>query len=576
MEKIAFYRKSRFIKVILRILCIICCVGVVHGSLAGFAFAGKGHYTVDDVEDQFGKITHHGDPLGFHTGVADDPDLFKHYQGVARYDGPDSTPYLFLTRLGKDVGELVVVRMGSRDKNGERLRSNKLMRGVKVEDTVPPMSDRGVYHIKFNGSGFWPNYKHPGGCQLIDDVLVVPLEKPGNTGAARIFSTETINTPPLQMPGDTGAMIFIDVKNPENPQPIKTFGFPMEVGVLGVTKDPVSQKYLFVFTNTDSTRLYFYQSTNTDIRSADFSLKSLDSWHKDEISGEKWEKWQCMNFVRQTDGGLYLCCMDNTGDLDLGEDWIRLFKVTQSGNAFSLEYRRERHLYLEEPQMGNCAAGGGVHVTPLGQLLVYVSEHSNSGPGGTVKMGEFRRYDLVPSCGGWVEFYEDEMGWNDESPDRSEIMDFVDRDKDDWNDLPEFGFDENIQSIRWNLPPGRKVICYKDPHFKGKTLELTGSGSYSELSGGWGDSISSVKFDGEPTVNEVLVGPPPLEPAILLALLPYTSPYNAFSVKDGLLQMSTCNGGVMKIQSGHYNEVLTITQPITIEAEGGVVTIGAP
>src|SRR5262249_23457879 len=54
---------------------------------------------------------------------------------MARWNGPDGTPYIFLTKSGnvppkcgaavdRGHGYLIVARMGSRDKHGERLRSN--------------------------------------------------------------------------------------------------------------------------------------------------------------------------------------------------------------------------------------------------------------------------------------------------------------------------------------------------------------------------------------------------------------------------------------------------------------------
>ena len=63
-------------------------------------------------------------------GSSPDPDIHKHYQGIVRKHGP-GTPYLFVSRSGNDVpecvtdcapepGNLVIIRMGSRDTNGER------------------------------------------------------------------------------------------------------------------------------------------------------------------------------------------------------------------------------------------------------------------------------------------------------------------------------------------------------------------------------------------------------------------------------------------------------------------------
>jgi hypothetical protein len=129
-----------------------------------------------DVVGQFDSLQLHGDPMAFHLGVGDDPPdgVCRHYQGMARVNGPDGTPYIILTRSGTEgdwclwtpgdyPGELLVVRMESRkDRDGERLRSNLLRPGEEMEDTVPPAEDLDVAHIHFNGLG-WPPYSHPAG-----------------------------------------------------------------------------------------------------------------------------------------------------------------------------------------------------------------------------------------------------------------------------------------------------------------------------------------------------------------------------------------------------------------------------
>ena len=112
---------------------------------------------ISNVDKQFGRIAHHGDSIGWHLGVAEDPDQCRHYQGVVRQNAPDGTPYLLITRSGNHTGhpfctgkgscglkscpgELIVVRLGSRDRHGERLRTNKYRGGISMDDTAPPYS----------------------------------------------------------------------------------------------------------------------------------------------------------------------------------------------------------------------------------------------------------------------------------------------------------------------------------------------------------------------------------------------------------------------------------------------------
>src|SRR5215207_7511452 len=101
---------------------------------------------VPDVEAQFNALSFRPDPLGFDIGQSPDPTTCKHYEGIGRLQGPDGTPYFVLTRSGlytlpcvltdDEPGSLTIVKMGSREKNGERLRSNRLKKGSDLADTV--------------------------------------------------------------------------------------------------------------------------------------------------------------------------------------------------------------------------------------------------------------------------------------------------------------------------------------------------------------------------------------------------------------------------------------------------------
>src|SRR5262249_18391957 len=121
---------------------------------------------------------------------------------------------------------IYIVRMQSRDINGERMRSNRLIRDWPIAEVVdghlnpwptpPDPRDKDVRTIHFNGLDGWPNYAHPGGLQIVGDILVVPLSK-------RCFASE----PPL-------LVLFLDVSDPEFPE-IKSQFDPYQVS------DPASQ-----------------------------------------------------------------------------------------------------------------------------------------------------------------------------------------------------------------------------------------------------------------------------------------------------------------------------------------------
>ncbi|UCE17543.1 MAG: thrombospondin type 3 repeat-containing protein [Gemmatimonadota bacterium] len=545
---------------------------------------------VDNVEWSFKKLAPHGDPLAFCKAIGDDPWECKHYQGIVRGEGPDGTPYFFLTRCGNhadacpseddDPGELLIVKMGSRDKDGERLRSNRLETGVHMKDTTPPVVDYGAAHIHFDG-GDWPAWMHPGGMQLVGNVLFVAMEQPC-TGGFEVVDGSSSCIDKM----DYGAIMLIDVSEPEAPRLIKPIYITdvlnppsphhdLQIAVVAVTKDPVSGKYLFAITGgsfNKSRTVWFLEST-TDWLDMYTKLQFIDEWTSDELPDESdwcgncgttcgkphlpWLpcrlEWQMLNFVRDSNGDLYLIGTDNNtpatfdwpvvdGD---GKDLARLFRVTRSGDEFSLEYIAEKELRLSAPEMGDLDAAAGVYVSPSGQLMLYTADHDNEGPPGwdgypVLEMGEFRNIDVrqdgsLPNarCGGWVELYAEAEGWW--TTKRSLIFDFVDRDKDDWRLLDDYddGFGDWTSSVRWNLAEGQVAWLCEHEDYEGYCLKLTnlsrvdvyypsgeferfetaqeGSGSVkyiSDLSGdfNFNDRISSVKIENPPGFLEVCDG----------------------------------------------------------------------
>jgi len=556
------------------------------GLLGGLAEPGQtADVWVPNLEVQFSKIAHHGDPFGFNLGVARNPDWCRHYQGLARYNAVDGTPFFYLTRSGgwtgghctvygdcgnvSCPGELVVVRLGSRDRDGERMRSNKLQRGVDFDNTAPDPNDVAAASFSFDGAPGWPRYRHPGGVQIVNDVMAIAFEKEEDAEVEH-------------------AVGFYRLTDPLHPVLLNRFwmhpGLLLPIsetptlGMVGMTQEPSSGKYLLVFAVTaDSSYLAFYETTSANLADPDLGMQPLDLWHKRELGdGEgDWREWQSLNFLRQTDGSLYLACSGANASGFGTEDWIRLYRVIRNGNEFTLQSVTGRHLQSGEPNLGDCGAAGGFYVSPTGQLIFYLSEHDNDGPNDSIFMGEFRNYDVrepatVDACGGWVEFYEDEDGWADSSPDRSVIWDLVDAQKDDWQDLSLQSWDDEFDSIRWNLPPGMEVTLYKDVGFTGDSMVLSGQGVYGRLDAfGFGDCISSVQATAGHLV-EVLVSKN-------CVVTPGGSCAN--TVADGLERLDRCSSKshFLSVAPGAYPEALVIGQEVTLRtASTGMVTIGSP
>lgn len=407
------------------------CVAVF-GLLLQFAVPVRGASApelplfLDDVESQFEALALRPDGLAFDIGDSPDPRLCKHYQGLARVNGPDGTPYLLVARSGNqpggfgniscpleddDPGNLLVVRLGSRGHDGERLRSNRLARDSDILDdpnllgTPPDPRDRVIKTIYFNGNG-WPDYAHPGGMQLVGDVLALSIEHPYESGLP-----ET-------------AILFIDVSDPERPELLSMAALPdpsdsFSAGLVGITPFRAENgrccRYVMIAAGKQNTDVRFYRSRITDGETGVTDLKSPAlAWDETARFSEQqiedclnadnpyyptfridWhtgsgDAHQMLNFVRQggIDGPLFLIGGRNTTPLPSGDDMIDLYRIhlQDSGVPEScfIEHVRSTHV-TSKPFIGggdsaNLAAASGVYVTPSGELMVYASEYENDGP----------------------------------------------------------------------------------------------------------------------------------------------------------------------------------------------------
>ena len=481
-------------------------------------------YFVPNVVAQFQALSERGDALGFGIGTSPDPSASNHYQGIARSHGP-GRPYFFITRSDKDYpANLLVVSMESRPTNGERLRSNRLKRGEDTDDTPPPSNDKVVAWHQFYSPHGWPNYHHAGGMQLLGNVLAVPLEDP--------FGGETREK----------LIVFFDVSNPQNPQIMNELSIEYTdclTGLVGFTKTG-DDKYLLLVTGGDNDFLWLFQSTSLDFADPNFQWNIIDVWgvntdeqylgynHKwpsDMCSSSDWDcdhPHQTLNFVRQgnLDGDLYLIGTRNKGGgafgAGLDEDYFDLYKVEWCNDSrsdcraepetgylqFTLRFVMTKDIVAKSKSDGddiaNFAASGGVYISPMGELIIYGTEHDNDGPAGTIKAGEWRHRDVnyTGTCTrgtGWAELYDDKN-----FSDRSIVFDWPDRYQDDFDNFSLLdGFNDKTSSVRWCAPVGCNIILYENTYYGGVPVTLEGFGVVAGVSdlGGFGDKVSSIRFD---------------------------------------------------------------------------------
>lgn len=448
-------------------LLIPATSSVVHPANAQQTGRADGLRVVPNVIEQFKALTELADPLGFHRSTTPNPSQCRHYQAITRVDGADGTPFFLVTRSGNtpDIpflpdelvcddspgetrnGNLIVFKMGSRDKNGERLRSNRLRKGVHIDHTPPPAEDVATIFFTIvggdpddpdpakrpglvlrNGEGPGPVqrvYGHPGGMQLIGNMLAIANESPKRPTVPNPDSTPEFPLPPIPDPNydvapHPTAILFFDVSDPEDPAFRSQFA-PMDrpdydpdrkplKGADGLGVTPLENGlYLMAVKGgfEDHDPIYFYRSTIGDLSSPDLDWEFVSSTRVPEVE----DPHQTFQFVREAgaNGGLGdLYMVGARGNPVFGDhDRIDLFRVDRQttdcapGDDIQLTMLVHGKRISPFPSTGgsdklaNTAAATGFHITPSGELIFYATEHDNDGPNGTVKAGEWRHRDIV-------------------------------------------------------------------------------------------------------------------------------------------------------------------------------------
>ncbi len=460
-----------------------------------------------DVVGQFLDLKHHGEALGFHLrGYSEstccdkcNPLCPSHYQGIVRYSGP-GTPYFYVSK--DDPAEILVVRMGSRNGIGERLRSNRLEKGTLTQFTVPSQVDEEIGTAEprtfqnLNDLGL----VHVGGMQIIGDILVAAVEVAGACEA----------------PLSCSVVALLDIAEPESPVVLHIQSFSHKNGANAIVRLPNDGRYLLLVSGSGMQESVLgYLSNVTDLRDPNLQF---DSFYEATTPPE-WHGYEHISALKQCDGELFLVGTWNTF-LKAGDDLAELWEldVNVVVGSFSIKYigAVSRH-YCSDVTYGricNFDAAAGFYVSPGGELILYAAEHENGGPAGTVRVGEFRHIDVVransqtldptvdaggpysvddgetttlmgsgapPATLAWAEIFEDANGWTDGPGirDSSIVFDLADRYKDDYLNFNLLNFNDEAHSVRWRAPIGCCIELIENPCPSDETggiLQLEGTG----------------------------------------------------------------------------------------------------
>ena len=414
---------------------------------------------VPDPINQVFYLSETAAAMGLNITTTPNPSACRHYQGIVRTEDAQKTPFFLVTRSGNtpDIGEtlcddspgetrnghLVVFKLDSREKHGERLRSNRLNQSNHVDFTQPPMSlDRATIYFTFTGGnpkdpdpakrpglvlGDGPNnlppraYQHPGGMQLVGNILAVALEtpRPGGYWSDYLSCTLDANAEAClryysyEKSTNGNIIQFYDVSIPEEPKFLSQFT-PRnssdqnlsKLGVVGIT--PLKNgKYLMVVTGGGGNSWQFYRSKGTDLASEDLEWEQVRSMLAPVVT----DPHQTLNFIREDDINGRLFIAGARGHVEFGPAWedrerIDLYEIVNASMDFNVgedisfithvnSKRIRPHPSMGGTSLASLAAASTFYVSPSGEVILYNGEHDNDGPSETMKVAEFHHVDMA-------------------------------------------------------------------------------------------------------------------------------------------------------------------------------------
>jgi hypothetical protein len=495
---------------------------------------------VNDVVDQFNGLKHHPEGLGFNLGAgAHDPTSGRHYQGIVRI--PGEGPPRFVTSKNGNVGnfevppgiddqpgEINVVELGSRDTNGERVRSNRMIPNESTQSTPPPAEDRVIlsYHTGAQPGILSSHYRHLGGMQTWGQIALVGMDKP-------YF--------PENIPGYIELIDFSDINDP-----IHVGGFVLQhqASSIGIAPFADNTRLLLVTTGNNGSPIYGYEimrngKSTIDLRwnpvDPPLYLKPLftyDAAVKDIGWPTGFQSLQTTNLFTDCNtgeiflmGGYNLSPFENTS-----RDRLGIWKIDPLTGTLTPVNKRQ--IWCEFDHMDrvcNMAAASGFYVSPSGDLIMYATEHDNDGPNATVRMSEFSSQDGYDQDGAYrptaipggtytgqpnapvavdgtasepaiaqarVELY-DEPNFGG----RGLVIDYPDHGKEDYRHLSRVeDYNDEASSVRWRVPKGCEAVLFDDKDYKGPrvTLPAAQGGPQADANlKSFNDDTTSVQFYGD-------------------------------------------------------------------------------
>ncbi len=477
---------------------------------------------VNNVIAAVNTLRDHGETLGFNWGdnypTVTGSGTKRHWQGVQRLPIIPATnldlPYVVVSSshgeqkfpfpfLPVQPAHFAVVEFASRDTDGLRLRSNRLMRGQLTRRVPPNPQDRIVKSVNLTDTTT-AEYWHPGGIQTIGKYLLIGAHSSNEMESNALIS-------------------LFDMARPQMPVPVwQEKFFQNFVNSMGIVKLE-DGKYLLMRATANARELDFWIGPTledvsgflTDDQGGGF----WDRWYHDELDptgtnflfdcdyivyddGDK--GYQNTNLVTDCQTGeIYLIGTHGRcpGPIRLGSDFVDAYRVDVPKTRTSDPLGRGEGVFITKVAKrkmhpsansgnfeGDFQGAGGIYVSPDNKLYVYATEQGTDGPGGSVKMIEFGpeegRSVVNTMDEAWIELYE-----HPNFRGRSVILDYVDRDLRDYDNfanVEEFvgGPDTSMaltSSVLYGIPAGGQLRLFAGRNQAGAYFDLAGTGRVERI-----------------------------------------------------------------------------------------------
>ncbi len=460
----------------------------LRGDLLDPQGSGDSNACVENVIDAVNTLRNRGETMGFYDGPPHPPvdnRDGRHWQGIQRLPiipGTGLDKAYIVVSSNHDgqpspFSRSAVVELATRDGDGLRFRSNRLLFGALTRDVYPDPSDR-VVHSEI----ITREYKHPGGMQAIGKYLLVGSERQyGHLRPTAPFSLWDMSDPLAPRKGwewelDVAAANSVGIVRLADGRylMLRALGDAknLEFYVLGrdLEKDPARWNYRYM---------------RTEGPDGDREWADLDCG----ILGTGKAGYQNTNMVKECGTGtLYLIashgrCPGQRG----GGDFVDAFRLDISALPGKVVITKvaKRHMFPgdnADDRQGDLQAAAGAYVGPDNKLYFYATEHGHAtDPLDFVEMIEFSPQEPRSQANAieeaWVELYE-----HDDYDGRSIILDYVDRDLRDYDNFDRIEQYDNIaSSVIYAIPIGSTLRLYEHDNGGGGYFDLVGTGRATRI-----------------------------------------------------------------------------------------------